>query len=155
MNHWTRIIGICALILSLGLGCASQRTVPDPDYVLYQQAMANQKPLVSIEWNEDMTKMKKLDIYPQLNIQQKQQDAPSPVWGVISTAIRATGAVFGIVAAGNALEGIAGTVQGNSSYSAGGSMSGGDMSIPTTTTTTETITNTETMTETMTGTGWE
>ena len=154
MNHWTRIIGICALTLSLGLGCASQRTAPDPDYVLYQEALKNQKPLVSMEWSADGQRLTKLEIQPAVNIQQSQQNTPHPVWGTISTAIRATGAVFGIVAAGNALEGIAGSVQGNSSYTSGGNMSGGDMSIPTTTTT-ETITNTETMTETMTGTGWE
>ena len=150
MNHWTRIIGICALMLSLG--CASQRTAPDPDYVLYQEALKNQKPLVLMEWSLDGQRLTKLEIQPAVNIQQRQPDAPHPAWGVVSTAIRATGAVFGIVAAGNALEGIAGSVQGNSSYTAGGNMSGGDMSIPTTTTTsTETITNTETMT----GTGWE
>lgn len=50
--------------------------------------------------------------------------------------------VFGIVAAGDALEGLAGSVQGNSSYSAGGNMAGADMSIPTTTTTTTTSTET-------------
>ena len=58
--------------------------------------------------------------------------------------------VFGIVAAGDALEGLAGAVQGNSSYTAGGNMSGGSMEIPTTTTTTTT-----TSTETMTGIGIE
>ena len=145
MNRLIAIILICALTLSLGLGCASRRTVPDPDYVLYQQAVKEQKPLVSIEWNDDMTKVKKLEVNPQVNIQQRQQDAPSPAWAVLSTAIRATGAVFGIVAAGNALEGLAGAVQGNSSYTAGGNMAGADMSIPTTTTTT-TTTSTETMT---------
>jgi len=140
------------IVLSLIMitGCATSRTTPDPDYLLYQEAMKNQKPLVSIEWNEDMTKMKKLDIYPQLNIQQRQQSAPNPIWGVISTAIRTTGMVFGIVAAGDALEGLAGAVQGNSSYTAGGNMSGGSMEIPTTTTTTTT-----TSTETMTGIGIE
>jgi len=145
MNHWIRIIGIVGLILSLGLGCATQRTAPDPDYVLYQQAVKEQKPLVSIEWNEDMTKMKKLDVYPQLNIQQKQQDAPHPIWGVITTAVRGVLTVWGIVEIGNAAEGLAGSVQGNSSYTAGGNMSGGSMEIPTTTTTTttETITGIE------------
>ena len=139
-----KILIVFALIMITG--CATSRTTPDPDYLLYQEAMKNQKPLVSIEWNEDMTKMKKLDIYPQLNIQQKQQDAPSPIWGVISTAIRATGAVFGIYAVGDVTEGIAQSVQGNSSYTSGGNMAGADMSIPTTTTTT--TTNTETITGT-------
>ena len=147
-----KILIVLSLIMTLG--CATSRTTPDPDYLLYQEAMKNQKPLVSMEWSADGQRLTKLEIQPAANIQQKQQNAPSPIWGVISTAIRATGAVFGIVAAGNALEGIAGSVQGNSSYTSGGNMAGADMSIPTTTTT-ETITNTETMTETMTGTGWE
>ena len=129
------------------LGCATSRTTPDPDYLIYQEALKNQKPLVLIEWSPDGQKMTKLEVSPQINIQQKAPEAPHPAWAVVSTAIRATGMVFGIVAAGDALEGLAGAVQGNSSYTSGGNMSGADMSIPTTTTTT-TTTNTETMTGT-------
>jgi hypothetical protein len=143
MNRLIAVIGICALTLSLG--CATSRTTPDPDYVLYQEAMKNQKPLVSMEWSADGQRLTKLEIQPAVNIQQRQPDAPHPIWAVVNTAFKGVAMVMGIYATGDVIENFGAAVQGNSSYTSGGNMSGGDMAIPTTTTTTttrtETITN--------------
>ena len=137
---------LIVLSLIMMLGCATSRTTPDPDYLIYQEALKNQKPLVLIEWNPGTKEMTKLEVNPQINIQQKAPDAPHPVWAVVNTALKGAAMVFGIYAVGDVTEGIAQSVQGNSSYTSGGNMAGADMSIPTTTTTT--TTNTETMTGT-------
>jgi len=138
------ILIICMVVLVTG--CSTAPKALDPNYAAYQQAILADKPLVSITWDATGQKMQSLTVNQPIRIEQKQPDAPHPAWQTLSTAIRATGMVFGIVAAGDALEGLAGSVQGNSSYSAGGNMSGGAMDIPTTTTTT---TNTETITGSM------
>ena len=147
MNHWIKIIGICVLMLSLGLGCASQRTTPDPDYILYQEALKNQKPLVSMTWSADGQRLTSLEIQPAVNIQQRQQDAPHPIWAVVNTAFKGAAMVMGIYATGDVIENFGAAVQGNSSYTSGGNMSGGSMEIPTTTTNTTTTTETSSITE--------
>lgn len=137
------ILIICVVFLIVSVGCSTASKTLDPNYAAYQQAILADKPLVSITWDDTGQKMKSLVVNQPIRIEQKQPDAPHPAWQTLSTAIRATGMVFGIVAAGDALEGLAGSVQGNTSYTSGGNISSGDMSIPTTTTTT---TSTETVT---------
>jgi hypothetical protein len=97
---------ILVIILSLSIGCASGPKPLDPNYQIYQQAIANQKPLVSIEWSEDGSRIKKLDVNPQVNIQQKVPDAPHPAWAIANNLIKVGGVVGGIWAGGQALEGI-------------------------------------------------
>ena len=106
----------------------------------------NQKPLVSIEWSADGTRIAKLEVNPQISIQQIQPEAPHPAWKVADSLIRVGGLVGGIWAGGQAIEGIVESSRGITTTTVGGHMAGGDVSIPTTTTTTttETSTNTET-----------
>lgn len=141
---------ICALIAAalLSAGCASTKTL-DPNYSAYQQAIMTQKPLVTIEWAEDGSRLKRLEVNPQIAIQQRQPDPAHPAWRVADSLVRGATVVGGIWAAGDALKGLADSVQGNTTVTAGGHISGGDMSIPTTTTTnmtTMTTTTTDTTT---------
>ena len=147
MNRLIVAIGICALMLNLG--CSTARTL-DPNYAAYQQAMLAQPALVEIVWTEDGQRMQSLKVNPQVNIQQKQPDAPHPGWAVANSLIRVGGIVGGIWAGGQALEGVIEAGNGATSISnsynqPGGNLAGGDVSIPTTTTTeiTKTITGAE------------
>ena len=116
MKTWTAIIGI-VLLGAIGLtGCASAPKSLDPNYQAYQQAMLAQKPLVSIEWSEDGSRIKKLDVNPQVNIQQKAPDAPHPAWGLANSLVRVGGIVGGIWAGGQALEGVIEASRGNYVY---------------------------------------
>jgi len=139
------------ILIAVLSGCAGvQKT--DPNYMLYQDAMRNQRPLVSIEWSADGQKMTRLEVNPQVNLQQRQQDAPHPAWTTVNRLIGAAGIVGGIWATGQALEGIVkvgnGATYVDGSYNQpGGHIAGGDVSIPTTTTT---ETTTEITTETTT-----
>jgi len=138
------LIGLC-IILNMNIGCSTVKTL-DPNYQAYQQAMMTQPPLVEIEWTEDGQRMKKLKVNPQMNIQQKQPEAPHPAWGLATSVVRGLTLVGGIYAGGDALEGVLeagrGTTTITGSYNTpGGNMAGGDVSIPTTTTT-ETVTST-------------
>ena len=140
---------ITVLIMIIGtliIGCAGPK-VQDPNYALYQQAMKEQPPLVDIKWSEDGQRIKQLTVNPQMNIQQKQPDAPHPAWAVVNSFVRAAGIVGGIWAGGQAIEGIVeagrGTTIIEGSYnSPGENMAGGNIDIPTTTTTITTTTDT-------------
>lgn len=106
-------IYLLIIILLFGIGCAGTPKTLDPNYQAYQQAMLAQKPLVSIEWSEDGSRIKKLDVNPQVNIQQKAPDAPHPAWAMANSLIRVGGIVGGIWAGGQALEGVIEASRGN------------------------------------------
>jgi hypothetical protein len=145
MKTSIRIFMICTLILSLG--CSTVKTL-DPNYEAYRQAILAQPALVKITWSADGQRMTSLEVNPQINIQQKQPDAPHPGWTFANSFIRAAGIVTAIWAGGQALEGVIEAGNGatsiaNSYNQPGGNMSLGNMEIPTeitTTTTTETVT---------------
>ena len=121
----------------------------DPNYIAYQQALLNQPPLVAIVWTDDGQRMKSLAVNPAINIQQRQQDAPHPVWGVVKSLVNMAGIVGSIWYGGQAIENIVDASRGTTSItgsynSPGGHMASGDISVPVTTTTTTTTTDTTT-----------
>ncbi|WP_028325811.1 hypothetical protein [Desulfatirhabdium butyrativorans] len=139
------IICACIVAITIGItGCSTTKTL-DPNYEAYRQTLLTQKPLVTIEWSEDGAKLKRLEVNPQLQVQQRQPDPAHPAWRVADSLVRGATVVGGIWAAGDALKGLAGSVQGNTNVVAGGHIAGGGISIPTTTTT-NTTTSTETIT---------
>lgn len=137
---------ILLIVVSMMLvgGCASAPKPVDPNY---QNYLSSIKPMVAIEWSEDGTRIKKLEVNPA--VQQRQPDAPHPAWSTVNRLISAVGIVGGIWAFGQAQEGIIesgrGTTTIEGSYNQpGGNMAGGNVEIPTTTTTTTTTETTTT-----------
>lgn len=140
---------IVAMVVALA-GCSYTRP-SDPSYEQYLATVAaSTKPLVKITWDETGSKMTSLEVNQAPVIQQRAPEAPHPAWGVAKALIGAAGVVGGIWAGGEALQGVIEASRGVTTYTAGGSIAHGDVSIPTTTTTTTTETTTTENTETIT-----
>lgn len=143
MNHWIRIIGICAIMLSLGLGCASQEAYKAHVEAMVKANAYRQQPGITQEFDSQGRMVKQSIIMPDQGVQIaqiKDSEWAKPIGRALEFG------VFG--AAGwamshewsNALQAVQPNITGSYNQP-GGSMAGNDVSIPTTTTTT----NTETM----------
>ena len=146
MNRLIAIISICALILSLGLGCASQEAYRAHVEAMVKANAYRQQPGITQEFDADGRLTKQSIIMPDQGVaiaQIKDSEWAKPIgraleFGVLGAAGWAMSHEWS-----NALQAVQPNISGSYNQP-GGSMAGNDVSIPTTTTTT-TTTNTETM----------